>query len=73
MTLSIQDITQKIVLMNEGKKVFYRLDQFASQDALNRTYKFLSDNRFDLGIKVDEHRESSSGHRNIDVIIVTKR
>lgn len=73
MPLSIDDITKEIELMNEGKKNFYKIHQFASQEDLDQAYEFLSENQFDFGIRVDEHTESTSGLRSRDVIIVTKR
>ncbi|MDI6619897.1 hypothetical protein [Acinetobacter junii] len=33
---------------------------------------FLEDNQFELGIEIKPHRESQTGHRSIDAIMVKK-
>jgi hypothetical protein len=63
------EILKTIENMTRGQKEFYN---FESQEQIDQVFKFLCDIEYDVGIRVEAHRESQTGNRNIDLVIVTK-
>jgi hypothetical protein len=72
MSVSLKSIENEVNNMNEGQKRFYKIDEFDSQEHLDRAFDFLQEIAFSSSISVVPHKESQTGKRNIDVIIVTK-
>lgn len=72
MPVSLDSIENEVNQMNEGQKRFYKIDEFESQEQLDQVFEFLLDISFSSSIKVIPHKESKTGNRNVDVIIVTK-
>ena len=72
MSLSLETIQNEIQQMGKGQKKFYTIEDLGSQDALDQTLAFLEDIQFESAISVKAHRESQTGLRNVDAIIVTK-
>lgn len=69
MSAFFSNIENEIKNMTKGQKKFY---QFDSQEDIDQVFKFLCNIKLDTGINVKPHRESQTGNKNIDVIIVTK-
>lgn len=72
MSISLDKIEDEVNEMNEGQKRFYKIEEFESQEYLDQAFELLEDIAFRSGIKVVPHKESQTGSRNIDMIIVTK-
>ncbi len=62
-------IFDELQAMHSNGVKFYKNLTLEELQELN---DFLEDNKYDLGIEIKPHRESKSGNRNIDMIIVKK-